>query len=143
MNQIAKRILENTALCAVLALTVLMLVGTGAALAQVTAVEAYANDGARQNAQGGWTIPYDECKLDVSELGALDETACLAAGWNWEPQNLTGSSCYYSRPECLARIFYGFPVTPGSAGRQHRSALHRRRTEIGRASCRERVTKYV
>ena len=106
MNQFTKRILENTALCAVLALTVLMLVGTGAALAQVTAPEAYANDGARQNAQGGWTIPYDECKLDVSELGALDETACLAAGWNWDPQNLTGSSCYYNRPECLARIFY-------------------------------------
>ncbi len=80
----------------------------------MTAPEAYANDGARQNAQGGWTIPYDECSLDVSELGALNEAACLAAGWNWDPQNLTGSSCYYNRPECLARIFYGVPVTPGA-----------------------------
>jgi hypothetical protein len=114
MNLFAKKILENTALCAVLALTVLMLVGTGAALAQVTAPEAYANDGARQNAQGGWTIPYDECSVDVSELGALGEVACLAAGWNWDPQNLTGSSCYYNRPECLARIYFGTPVTAGA-----------------------------
>ena len=114
MNQLAKKILENTALCTVLALTTLMLLVAGPAFAQVTHPEAYANDGARQTATGGWSIPYDFCSLDMSELSALDETACLAGGWNWDAQALTGSNCYYNRPECFARIDYGIPSSIGA-----------------------------
>ena len=110
MNQIFRSYLGKTAL-AVVGVAVLV---TSAAFAQVTAPEAYANDGARQTAAGGWVIPYDECRLDMAELSGLNETACLAAGWNWDPQALTGSNCYYNRPECLARIDFGVNLSGGT-----------------------------
>ena len=53
MNQFAKRILENTALCTVLALTALMLLGAGMAGAQNPV---YLDDGA-VNYEGGWDLP--------------------------------------------------------------------------------------
>ena len=115
MNQITKRILENTALCAVLALDSSHAVwnrrGARAGDPRPRPTPTTA-PGRTPRAAGPFRTTSAE--LDVSELGALDETACLAAGWNWDPQNLTGSSCYYNRPECLARIFYGVPVTPGA-----------------------------
>ncbi len=64
MNQFAKRILENTALCTVLALTALMLLGPGMAGAQVT----YLGDGAIPNAAGGWDLPAQgTCPADLTK----------------------------------------------------------------------------
>ncbi len=53
MNQMAKKILENTGLCTVLALTALMLLIPGIAAAQVQML----GDGALQNTYGGFDLP--------------------------------------------------------------------------------------
>lgn len=103
MNRTTKSSLDVLAIA-----TFALALVAGAAWAVIpTQPGAFSNDGARQNEAGGWSIPYDACTLDTAELGALDETACLAAGWNWDPEALTGSNCYYNRPECNARIFFG------------------------------------
>ena len=53
MNQLTKKILENTGLCTVLALTALMLLSPGIAGAQVQML----GDGALQNTYGGFDLP--------------------------------------------------------------------------------------
>ena len=53
MNQLTKKILENTGLCTVLALTALMLLSPGMAGAQVQML----GDGALQNSYGGFDLP--------------------------------------------------------------------------------------
>ncbi len=90
MNQFAKKILENTALCTVLALTALMLLGTGMAGAQIT----YLDDGAIPNNAGGWDLPAQgSCTTDLGlatrpeclglRLVAASSTACTTAGGSW------------------------------------------------------------
>jgi len=82
MNQIAKKILQSTGLCTALALTALMLLGTGMAGAQVAQ---YLDDGAIPNAEGGWDLPAQgTCPADLTKT---------------------------TRPECLALRFPAFTTS--------------------------------
>jgi hypothetical protein len=86
MNQLTKKILENTGLCTVLALTALMLLGAGMAGAQPRMLD----DGALQNSYGGFDLPAQgSCWGD----GAVDPTKptrplCVALRLNYATQAL-------------------------------------------------------
>ncbi len=83
MNQIAKRILENTGLCTVLALTALMLLGPGMAGAQIQ----FLDDGAIPNAAGGWDLPAQgTCPVDLTQTTRPD---CVALRLNVLQANCT------------------------------------------------------
>ncbi|MEO8197108.1 MAG: PKD domain-containing protein, partial [Thermoanaerobaculia bacterium] len=91
MNQMTKKILSNTGLCTVLALTALMLLSLGSASAQVKMLD----DGALQNSYGGFDLPLQgSCWGD----GAVDPTKptrplCTALRLN-----------YATSPLCVAGV---------------------------------------
>ena len=90
MNQFAKRILESTGLCTVLALTVLILLSPGIAGAQVIQLLA---DGALPNAAGGWNLPAQgTCPVDLSQATRPDcvalrldvvQASCVSPTMSW------------------------------------------------------------
>ncbi len=95
MNQIAKKILQSTGLCTALALTALMLLGTGMAGAQIT----YLGDGAIPNAAGGWNLPAQgTCPADPTQTTRpecvalrlnIAQGSCVAPNYGWT----TGGVC--------------------------------------------------
>ncbi len=94
MNQFAKKILENTALCTVLALTAIMLIGPAMAGAQNPV---YLDDGAVKF-QAGWdlpaqgTCPADPTKTTRSLCVALRlviaQASCVAPTYSWSGTSL-------------------------------------------------------
>ena len=122
MNQFAKKILENTALCTVLALTALMLLGTGTAGAQNAQ---FLDDGAEQNARGGWDLPFKGTCMVVGNAAnsiatrpeciytrfpLLDTGGCVTAGGSLttatsrfckDNVNITVATCVDSSPDAL------------------------------------------
>lgn len=95
MNQLTKKILENTGLCTVLALTALMLLSPGMAGAQVQML----GDGALQNSYGGFDLPAQgTCPADptmttrplcVALRLNIVQASCVAPNYSWS----TGSLC--------------------------------------------------
>ena len=122
MNQLAKQILKNTGLSALLALTALALLSPGIAGAQSPQ---YLNDGAQQNARGGWDLPFKGTCMVVGDAGnsiatrpeciytrfpALDASGCTTAGGSLttatsryceDNVNNTVGTCVDSPPDAL------------------------------------------
>ncbi len=91
MNRIAKKTLETTGFCTVLALAALMLLGTGIAGAQTIQ---YLDDGAVQNSRGGFDLPLQGyCWGD----GAIDTAhatrpLCIALRMNYAKDPCTAGT---------------------------------------------------
>lgn len=110
MNQFAKKILENTALCTVLALTALMLLGSGMAGAQVR----YLDDGAIPNTEGGWDLPAQgSCSVDALNqptrpdcvalrIVAANSTACTTALGSWTTSGVCNDLINTTQVACEA-----------------------------------------
>ncbi len=110
MNPVTRKILENTGLTTVLALTALMLLTASIAGAQVQ----YLADGAIPNAAGGWDLPAQgTCPADTNQttrpeclalrIVAADSGACSTALGSWTTGGVCNDTLAASQAACEAK----------------------------------------
>ncbi len=109
MNQMTKKILENTGLCTVLAIAALMLLGVSAVGAQTR----FLDDGAIPNAAGGWDLPAQgTCPADLNQptrpdcvalrIVAANSTACTTALGSWTTSGVCNDLINTNQAACEA-----------------------------------------
>ena len=111
MNQMAKKILENTGLCTVLALTAVMLLSPGLAGAQTIQL---LGDGAVPNAAGGWDLPAQgTCPVDTNQKTRPDcvalrlnvvQTSCVSPTMSWTTGGVCNDLINTNQAACQAAI---------------------------------------